>query len=261
MSHYRYRGWGRFPFSKMIMVSFTWRCSKCTCIPFLFANPRWHHLTGKYRSPDALGKEIWNFCRYLTGGGVWGISMGSEIGDVLVLVVCLEQPLRQVRSAVRALKPQPLEGQVGDSLPSHPLPIHLFRLGPKHAAEVSEHYDYLPGIFPKPHPVEQPSEGVKCPLKPLRVSGRDQGLIWVEEVRVVNHLPSSTRTYPPRPRPPARPSVAPMRPGPRPKYILLGSSVFLVLVFKYFLENLTPVILPYPNSSSFSVPTLTCSFP
>ena len=103
--------------------------------------------------------------------------MGSEIGDVLVLVVCLEQPLRQVRSAVRALKPQPLEGQVGDSLPSHPLPIHLFRLGPKHAAEVSEHYDYLPGIFPKPHPVEQPSEGVKCPLKPLRVSGRDQGLI------------------------------------------------------------------------------------
>ena len=59
-----------------------------------------------------------------------------------------------------------------------------------------EHSDCLPDIIPEPHPVKQPSKGVKCPLNPLRVNVRNQAFVRIKGGGALKILPpSSVHTY------------------------------------------------------------------
>ena len=118
-----HRGCGRFTSSRMITVSHTCRCRKCTCSLICITNLPWHTSTGKTCGPNVPRKEITYVCGYPLGGGGgwgWGLPLGSNSNTVLGLAVCHELPWHQIRSTVRELNPQPLAGSVGDSTPHHP---------------------------------------------------------------------------------------------------------------------------------------------
>ena len=108
---------------------------------------------------------------------------------MLGLVVGHNRLRCQIHSVVWALNLQPLEGPVGESLPCHPLLVHLFQLSIYHAEGVADNPGRFSDIGVKSYPDEQLREGVERPLKPLRVSGRDQSVVRIEEGVVVNHLP------------------------------------------------------------------------
>ena len=57
--HWGYRGWGRFPLSKMTTLSRTCRCRKFTNIAVLIAARSIHTSTGNLHGPPAVGKAIW----------------------------------------------------------------------------------------------------------------------------------------------------------------------------------------------------------
>ena len=57
MSQRGHHGWGRFPYSTMITVSRTWRCTKCTRNPIHAAALPWNSLTRNSRVPATLVKD------------------------------------------------------------------------------------------------------------------------------------------------------------------------------------------------------------
>ena len=68
-------------------------------------------------------------------------------------------------------------------------------MGYNHTEGVAEHPDYLPDIGLEPYPVEQPSEGVKLLLQPIRICGRNQAVVHIEEGGAVKQLlPTTVRT-------------------------------------------------------------------
>ena len=69
MSHKEHRGCGRFPSSKMTIVSHMWWCTKCTLIPVWIADCIWHPSISHTRGPDACRNYTWTF-GVSPGGGV-----------------------------------------------------------------------------------------------------------------------------------------------------------------------------------------------
>ena len=70
MSQQRHRGWGRSPSSMMIMVSCTWRCTKCTHIPIYVDALTYHPLNRHYCGISRIRKDTRYVWCSSTGGGV-----------------------------------------------------------------------------------------------------------------------------------------------------------------------------------------------
>ena len=69
---------------------------------------------------------------------------------------------------------------VGEALSFHPPLVSHLRIVANHVSGEADHPDCLTNIGPEPHPVEQPDEGFKRPLQPIRVSRRNQSVVREE---------------------------------------------------------------------------------
>ena len=120
-----HRGWGRFPSSKIKMVSLTCLWNKFTLSAILVAARPLHPSTGHSCGPAAVGNEIQYVCGSPSGEGL-PLMSPSRIHYMLSLLMHCQRPLHQVRTTVRALQPYPLSVPVDDSLPSHPPLVRCF---------------------------------------------------------------------------------------------------------------------------------------
>ena len=92
MSHRGYRGWGRFPYSKMTTVSRKFRCIKCTSISVLVDACTGHPSTGQLRGPPLDGKSM----RYVRGSSpvaeAFELSISSAARTCCVILFPAKYP-------------------------------------------------------------------------------------------------------------------------------------------------------------------------
>ena len=69
---------------------------------------------------------------------------------------------------------------VSEARPRHTMLVSIFQLGPGHTAGVEDHPVRFLNVGLNSSPIQQPSSGVKLPLKTLWVGGRSKAAIHIE---------------------------------------------------------------------------------
>ena len=168
MSNQGHRGWWRLPSYRIITVSRTFMCRKCTLISVLVKDLPLYPSTGHSCVPAEVGNDIqyvWDSPPGGLGGRGLQLISPSCIHSILGLTMHDQQPCRNVLTTVQTLYSYPLSFPVHWSLRCHPSLIRCLRMGPSCPAETADHSDSLLGVFPNSNSVKQPVQGFKRPLQ------------------------------------------------------------------------------------------------
>ena len=191
MSHRVHCGWGRFPSSRMTMVSRICRCRKCTCIAVLVAAWPGHPSTGDLCGSPLAGKGH-SICPL-------PIPCGRDYPDpsrlfhlpMLSHHMTRHRSLRHLLPTLPALNLSLLALPVGGALPRYSSPLHRPRLIPRRLAGAADHANCLPENGPHANCIKQANQGVKCALEPAKVWQGNHSIVSVEEGSLVPTLLST----------------------------------------------------------------------